>query len=163
VSSRYAHKKIGLIGTKRTVLSGVYSSKIAALKKDITLHALATPLLVHVVEEGFYDTKIADAVIAEYLSDKSLQNIEALILGCTHYPLLKKRIANYYNNRVEVIDSSEAVALSLQKSIIGLGLESHQEKGAHTFYVSDFTLSFQASTRLFFGEDVTLVHYKLWE
>lgn len=163
ISKNYRDKKIGLIGTKRTVLSGVYKSKIEEENQNIKLKSLATPLLVHLIEEGFYSNKIGDEVIHKYLSEDILDDIEALILGCTHYPLIKDKVESFYASQVEVIDSSEEVAKSLEAVLKEKGLETVNLKPEHKFYVSDYTESFEESTKIFFGEEVNLEHYKLWE
>src|SRR6185369_2929951 len=78
IGEKYNQCNIGLIGTKRTVQSGIYSKKIEALDKKINLHALPTPLLVPMIEEGFFNNKISHDIIEEYLRDAILQDIEAL-------------------------------------------------------------------------------------
>jgi len=163
VVSQFPGKNVGLIGTKRTVQSGVYARKIETAKKNITLHSLATPLLVPMIEEGFFHNQISHEIIAKYLSDPELHQIEALVLACTHYPLIKKEINQYYQGKTTVLDSSEVVALTLQKH-----LEDHRllnKEGTrvkHEFFVSDYTESFEASTRIFFDEVVHLEKHPLW-
>jgi glutamate racemase len=163
VTNQFAGKSVGLIGTKRTVQSGVYVKKIAEADKDIQLHQLATPLLVHMVEEGFFDNRISHDIIDQYLSDASLQNIDALILACTHYPLIKNEISKYYKQKVSVLDSSAAVADSLKHYLVDQNLLNDNEKPIHQFLVSDYTDSFEASTKIFFGEVVHLEKHTLWE
>lgn len=160
---RYEGKTIGLIGTKQTVLSNVYKKKIDALNRTITLKSLATPLLAPMIEEGFVDNSISESIIARYLSDPALDDIEALILGCTHYPLIKKQIRKYFGDRVEILDTSEIVAHSLRAWLEQHYLVNEQGEGKRDFYVSDYTQSFEASTQLFFGKQITLSHYPLWE
>lgn len=163
VVNQSAGKRIGLIGTKRTVQSGLYEKKIEAANKNITLQSLATPLLVPMIEEGFFDNKISHEIIARYLSDPTLQSIEALILACTHYPLIKNEISEYYKNQVSILDSSEVVALALQKYLKENSLlNPGHDKPHHQFMVSDYTASFEASTRLFFHERVELEKHPLW-
>jgi glutamate racemase len=159
----FPKKRIGLIGTKQTVNSNVYKKKVDALNADIELHSLATPLLASMIEEGFFNNKISESVIHEYLSNETLENIEALILGCTHYPLIKDQINNYYQGKVTIIDSSEIVANALRSFLSYNNLNNKNGKGLHHFYVSDFTRSFEESTRIFFSEQVHLEHYPLWE
>src|SRR5688572_11549281 len=110
IAKTYPGKSIGLIGTKQTVNSNVYKKKVDALDLGITLKSLATPLLAPMIEEGFFNNNISESVIATYLSDPTLENIEALILGCTHYPLIKNQISNFYEGKVDVLDASELVA-----------------------------------------------------
>ncbi len=160
VKEKYSQQKIGLVGTKQTINSKVYKTKIDALAEGIELKSLATPLLAPMIEEGFCDNTISQSIIEEYLSNDELSEIESLILGCTHYPLIKKQIEQYYKGQVEVIDSSEVVAEYLKKRIKS---SKENSKLQHHFYVSDFTPSFEASTTLFFGKELALEHYKLWE
>ncbi|MDX5349004.1 MAG: glutamate racemase, partial [Hymenobacteraceae bacterium] len=110
VGKTYPGKNVGLIGTKQTVNSNVYRKKIDDLNLGIMLHSLATPLLAPMIEEGFFNNTISESVIANYLSDPELVDIEALILGCTHYPLIKKQIDAFYGGRVDVLDASALVA-----------------------------------------------------
>lgn len=163
VSHQFKNKNVGLIGTKRTVQSNVYAQKIESLNQNITLHQLATPLLVHMIEEGFFDNRISHDIIDQYLSDPSLKNIDALILACTHYPLIKKEINAYYHQKVAILDSSEAVADSLKQYLTAMNLLNSTPRPQHQFLVSDYTESFEASTKLFFGEVVHLEKHRLWE
>lgn len=163
VANQFSGKRIGLIGTKRTVQSNVYAQKIEALHQQITLHQLATPLLVHMIEEGFFDNRISQDIIDQYLSDATLKDIEALILACTHYPLIKKEISAYYHQQVTILDSSEAVADALRDYLTEARLLNTIPHPKHQFLVSDYTESFEASTKLFFGEVVHLEKHSLWE
>jgi glutamate racemase len=163
IKEHYEGKTIGLIGTKQTVLSNVYKKKVDALNKNIHLKSLATPLLAPMIEEGFFDNNISESIIDSYLSDQSLEGIEALILGCTHYPLIKNQICNYYKNDVEVLDTSEIVAHSLRAWLEQHYLVNEKGTGKRQFYVSDYTLSFEQSTNIFFGQQIQLEHYPLWE
>ena len=168
VAKKYEGKTIGLIGTKKTVSSNVYRKRLDKTNSDIELKALATPLLVPMIEEGFFNSNISHSIIENYLKDPSLQGIEALILGCTHFPLIKKEIESFYkwfdgSRTIEVIDSSMIVAEHLKEYLRKHDLFSSGESVKHTFYVSDYTKSFAESTRIFFKEEVNLEHYPLWE
>ena len=163
IGESYANKSIGLIGTKQTVNSNVYKKKVDDLNRSITLRSLATPLLAPMIEEGFFDNSISESIISAYLSDQELQDIEALILGCTHYPLIKKQIDAYYERKVDVLDASLIVAKQVKVFLEQEDLLSLEINGDHTFYVSDYTKSFEESTRLFFRKKVHLEHYPLWE
>src|SRR5690606_29982083 len=109
---------------------------------DIDFVSLATPLLVPMIEEGFFNNSISEQVISAYLEDRHLKNISALILGCTHYPLIKEQINNYYQGKVELLDSSNIVAARLKQLLQQFNLASEELLGDHKFYVSDFTQSF---------------------
>ncbi len=158
----YAQCKVGLIGTKQTVHSNIYHKKLDDLGLNIRVNSLATPLLVPLIEEGFAAHPIAAEAINIYLSHASLQDIAALILGCTHYPLIKQHIQNFYANKVKVIDSSEIVAKALHGLLNYHDLSNNFANPQRVFYVSDYTEAFAASTKLFFGEEVQLEHYPLW-
>jgi glutamate racemase len=163
VVSRYQNSTIGLIGTKRTVQSGVYAKKIEEAGRQITLNQLPTPLLAPMIEEGFFNNQISHEIIAQYLSAPSLEDIEALILACTHYPLIRDEISHYYGTQpVDILDSSEVVALALKEYLLASNLQNTSASGSDQFLVSDYTESFESSTRLFFGEQVRLEEHPLW-
>ena len=159
----FKDKKVGLIGTKQTVGSGVYARKAAALNNRIKFSSLATPLLVPMIEEGFHKNEISQQIISEYLGKPELKDIDALILGCTHYPLIKKQVEAYYNKQVEVIDASNIVAQALYDLLATNDLLSPKLTAEDKFLVSDFTKSFQAAARLFFQKQITLEKHELWE
>jgi glutamate racemase len=163
IGENYAGKTIGLIGTKQTVNSNVYKKKVDELDKNILLQSLATPLLAAMIEEGFFNNNISESVISTYLSDPHLHDIDALILGCTHYPLIKKQIEKFYEGKVDVLDTSELVARHVKDFLHQNHLASEKLQDDHKFYVSDFTQSFEESTRIFFEKEVHLEHYPLWE
>jgi glutamate racemase len=162
VTEHFRGKKVGLIGTKRTVQSGIYARKIQEANKEIILQSLATPLLAPMIEEGFFNNQISHEIIAQYLADDSLKDIEALVLACTHYPLIKKEINEFYQNRVTVLDSALVVAQALQRYLAFNRILNETKDHTNHFFVSDYTESFEASTRLFFGEQVRLEKHPLW-
>jgi glutamate racemase len=162
VVDHHPGKNIGLIGTKRTVQSGVYGRKIAQAHPHTRLKALATPLLAPMVEEGFFNNQISHEIIAKYLGDEQLADIDALILACTHYPLIKKEISAYYQQALPILDSSVVVAQALHDYLATAGLRNADLHPEHHFFVSDYTEAFEASTRLFFGEQVKLEQHRLW-
>lgn len=162
-SKNFAGKTIGLIGTKQTVNSNIYRKKIDDLRQNIHLKSLATPLLAPMIEEGFFNNTISESIINEYLHNEELKEIEALILGCTHYPLIKTQIDNYYQGKVTVLDSSQIVAQSLKDYLVESQLENQGNTSNKQFYISDYTKSFETSTKIFFGEQIKLDHYPLWE
>ena len=163
VASAYPSKTIGLIGTKQTVNAGIYARKIQETNKNIHFEALATPLLVPMIEEGFFQNNISEGIITEYLNRPELNGIVALILGCTHYPLIKAQIEHVYKGSVDIIDSSEIVADEVKLALGKAGLLNPLGQGDKKFFVSDYTRSFEESTKLFFQENVHLEFYPLWE
>ena len=105
-----AGKKIGVIATEATVLSGAYASAMARLDPRTEVTERACPLFVPLAEEGWAETDVARAVAEQYLSDFSKQDIGALVLGCTHYPILRDLIGEVVGQQVPLIDSGEAAA-----------------------------------------------------
>lgn len=162
VLDRFPDNHVGLIGTKRTVQSDVYSRKITEGKKNISLHSLATPLLAPMIEEGFFNNQISHEIIAQYLSDPALSKIQALILACTHYPLIKKEIDTFYQGKMTILDSSEIIAIALKKYLEKEEMLNEQLAANRHFLVSDYTDSFEASARMFFHEAVHLEKHPLW-
>lgn len=164
VARNFAGKRVGLIGTRATVHSGVYKRKVEAADAGIELRSLATPLLASMIEEGFFSKQISRAIVEEYLQAPELDGIEALILGCTHYPLIKDLIEEHFGGRVAILDSSEIVARTLS-SLLGTRqlLNEQPAEGQYAVYVSDLTESFQAASQLFFPKPLTLQAYPLWE
>lgn len=157
----YLHKRIGLIGTKQTVNSNIYKKKIDHLNAKISVNAHATNLLASAIEE-FGNHPIIDGLLDEYLSHPNLQNIDALILACTHYPIIKNRISARYPS-LEVIDPSDIVAQAVKQRLIEDNLINTAGTGSKQFFVSDYTESFASGAKLFFNEDINLEHYPLWD
>ncbi len=157
-------KTIGVIGTKQTVNSNIYSRSIQSINPKIRVKSLATPLLVPMIEEGFLHNKIAHDIIEKYLGDASITNIDSLVLGCTHYPLIKEELSEFYNRKVNILDSSIITARFLKEFLTSSDLlnDSLVERESQ-FYVSDLTESFEHSAKLFFGEPVVLQKHQLWE
>ncbi|MEQ6169084.1 glutamate racemase [Ekhidna sp. MALMAid0563] len=166
IRENYQDEKVGLIGTKQTVSAGVYARKIEQLKQNIQFTSLATPLLVPMIEEGIYDDEISRNIIGKYLNDPLLEEIKSLILGCTHYPIIKEEIREYYtqqNKEIEIIDSAETVALALKSFLEYHQLVNKESAGSDQFLVSDFTESFEHTTKTFFGKEVHLEQIPIWD
>ncbi|WP_424964015.1 glutamate racemase [Ekhidna sp.] len=166
IRENYQDEKVGLIGTKQTVSAGVYARKIEQLKQNIQFTSLATPLLVPMIEEGIYDDEISRNIIGKYLNDPLLEGIRSLILGCTHYPIIKEEIRTHYtqqNKEIEIIDSAETVALALKSFLEYHQLISKESAGSDQFLVSDFTESFEHTTKTFFGKEVHLEQIPIWD
>ena len=117
IASLSTNCRIGVIGTKRTTQTKVYPKKIQQLKPNTQVVSLATPLLAPMVEEGFFNDRLSRTVIESYLSNKALNKIQKLILACTHYPLIQEAIQEYYQGKVEIIDSASQVALTVKHQL----------------------------------------------
>ncbi len=151
------HTNVGVIATKATVNSGLYKKSIRKHNRFIKVDELATPLLVPAIEEGFKNHPITHSIIYNYLSNQKLKNIETLILGCTHYPLLLDEIKQYYGNRVRVIDSPNIVANQLKMILEKHHLLNEQNPNpSYKFFLSDITKNFEKISKKFFGKTIDL-------
>ncbi len=157
------YKKIGVIGTKSTITSDIYAKKFKEANPEIQVSSLATPLLAPMIEEGFFNNTISHTVINSYLSSPKLKGIDSLILACTHYPLIKKEINEFYKGKIDIINTAEIVADYVKERLTKLSLLNNDKPPQHQFYVSDYTSSFESSTRLFFDEKIHLTHYPIWD
>ena len=149
-------KHVGIIATKTTILSGVYQEKLSRRRPSLTYSALATPLLAPMIEEGFYNNNISQTVIHNYLEQPELKDIDALILGCTHYVMIKKEINEFYGGKVKLFDSTDIVATKLKAILAKENLLTDQPLGENLFYVSDYTEPFEQAAKAFYGKAIRL-------
>jgi len=156
------YRKLGVIGTKRTISSGTYEKKIHDASASASVYSLATPLLVPMIEEGFIFDDISNAIIRTYLSDSGLNDIDALILGCTHYPIIRNQISKFFNFNVEVIDSARIVAQRLRVMLEQNDLLNTGRAGEDLFFVSDYTEYFGKIARMFFEGNINLQKADIW-
>lgn len=154
--------KIGVIGTKRTISSGTYEEKLRKKSLATQVISLATPLLVPMIEEGFIFDDISNAILRTYLSNESLSGIQALILGCTHYPIIKNQISKIFNFNIEVIDSARIVSMILREELEKKGLLNDSGKVRDMFFVSDYTPYFEKIARMFFEGEINLNKADIW-
>ena len=163
LDQNWENKTLGLIGTKQTVNSGIYANKAEALGKNIHIKSMATPLLAPMIEEGFFSHTISEQIIKEYLAQPALNGIEGLILGCTHYPLIKPQIDAYYKGSIPVIDTSIIVADEIKRILQADDMLHAGSESSRQFFVSDYTDSFEKSTQIFFGKAIKLTQYPIWD
>ncbi len=156
-------KRIGIIGTRATVNSGVYQGKIRTLRPDMEVFAEACPLLVPLVEEGWLKKGETRKIVKKYLHPLKVKQIDVLILGCTHYPLLKEIIQTKIGRRVVVIDSSEVLSRSVKDFLNdNPQVASNLSKdGNSRFYVSDVTEQMLRLARKILKSVGELNHIKL--
>ncbi len=155
-------RKIGVIGTKRTISSGTYDQKLHEKSPETTVVSMATPLLVPMIEEGFIFDDISNAIIRTYLSNEMLGGIEALILGCTHYPIIRNQISKFFNFNIEVIDSARIVSLILRETLEKNNLLNDTGRIHDQFFVSDYTSFFEKIARMFFEGEINLKKADIW-
>jgi glutamate racemase len=108
------NKTVGVIGTRATIASGAYEHAIHSLDADIRVISVACPLLVPLIEEGMFEDKVTDLMLARYLAPLLSAGIDTLVLGCTHYPLLREAIARTAGPGVTLVDSAENCALAVK-------------------------------------------------
>ncbi len=155
-------RKIGVIGTKRTISSGTYDLKLKEKAPETNVVSMATPLLVPMIEEGFIFDDISNAIIRTYLSNETLSGIEALILGCTHYPIIRNQISKFFNFNVEVVDSARIVSLILRETLEKNNLLNDSGKVQDQFFISDYTSYFEKIARMFFEGEINLKKADIW-
>jgi glutamate racemase len=143
-------KRIGVIGTSSTIKSGSYVRVLQELKPDVEVFSKACPLFVSLVEEGWCSDSITEQVAARYLEDLKEANVDTLLLGCTHYPLLKSIIARVMGDGVSIVDSARSTA----RVVSGLVNGGRQARGDQelSFYLSDLSPTFIKLGELFLGK-----------
>ena len=151
------NKKIGVIGTEGTIKSGAYTKEIKKYDNKINCYSKACPLFVPLVEEGWNTGKITEDIIKVYLKDLVDRKIDTIILGCTHYPLLKDTIKNVIGNKINIIDSANAVALAVKMLLTEKDLLKISGKSVYKFYVSDGPEKFKNIGSKFLGKKIVTV------
>ena len=160
VAAQFTGGPIGVIGTRATIDSNWYQGLLKSRGFEVV--AKATPLLASAVEAGFHGGEVSDALIAAYFESGDFNAVRALILGCTHYPLVADQIAAALPASVTLVDSAEAAARALQGALQALPDGSaNARKREDRFMVSDLTASFSLGAQRFFGQPVALVEHKL--
>lgn len=140
-------RRIGIIGTELTIRTGAYQKEIRKSAKNITIIAQSCPLFVPFIETGWIDHPITKKVIAAYL--KSFKGtVDTLILGCTHYPIIKPQIKEFLPE-VQLVDSSEQTAVSVRNILDINNLRSHNKKGTNTVFVTDDPVRFKRVSAIF--------------
>ncbi len=155
--------RIGVIGTRATINSNIYEKKIKKINHKAKVYSAACPLLVPLVEEGWLKKPETAMIVKKYLRSLKVSHIDTLILGCTHYPLLKDIIQRKIGKKVNIIDSSVAVAERVKNF-----LENHTEvdnlltkNGKCKFFVSDVTDQFERTAKATLKRNVHLEHVRI--
>lgn len=151
--------RLGIIGTSATIRNNQYEKQIHGSRPDFRVYSQACPLLVPLVEEGWLNTRETKMILRRYLHPLQHKQIDTLVLGCTHYPLLKHLIQPRIGRRVQLIDSSEAVARSLHEYLgrhPGLVAEAERPP-QHRYFVSDLTANAQQAANSIFQRTIELI------
>jgi glutamate racemase len=154
-------QRVGVIGTRATIGSGIYERLLKEVNPGIQVFSQACPLLVPLVEEGWLKRPETKRIIRKYLSPLKMKQVDTLVLGCTHYPLLKPIIQAKMGKRVQVIDSSLEVALWVKDYLernpeITATLTPTDRQDGHRFFVSDLTPNFELIAGHFLGRPIKL-------
>jgi glutamate racemase len=151
-----ANGRIGLIATDSTVQSQSYQTLLHEMRPEVEVHAQPCPLFVPLVEEGWLDHSVTREISEIYLRPLAERRIDTLILGCTHYPMLKPVIGRVLGEGVQLVDSAEALALEIDGILTALSLERRGEGGeeADAFYVTDSIPRFQRVAEIFLGREL---------
>lgn len=138
------NKKVGIIGTEATVRSGMYSRLIHKADSSIEVFSKPCPLFVPLAEEGWYENNVARMTASIYLDELISCGIDTLLLGCTHYPLLKHCIGETIGDEVKIVDPAKNTACSIKEILRENNmLNISNEKPTNAFYVSDITNKFE--------------------
>jgi len=152
------NKKIGVIGTLGTIKSNAYRKQVKKYRKDVEIYSQACSLFVQLAEDGWTNNKIAELTAKEYLSGLKDKGVDTVILGCTHYPILKNTIRKVLGKNIQLIDSGEETAKEV-KNILGKKnfLNTQKKKGYHKFFVTDFPNNFKIISERFLGRKISEV------
>ncbi len=153
------NNRIGVIGTRATISNKAYSNKIKELRPESEVFETACPLFVPLAEEGWINHKATYEIAEEYLKELREENIDTLVLGCTHYPILSKVIQEVIGENVTLVDSGVAAADIIRSELDRTDLHTNGYSiGNQELYVSDIPTKFREVAELFLGNPVKDVH-----
>lgn len=148
------NRKVGVIGTEGTIRSGEYTRALRSLRPDLEIYARACPLFVPLAEEGWVDNDVAARAARLYLASLAHSGIDSLILGCTHFPLLRTVIAATMGRHVRLIDSGVATATAVRDVLVARNLLRRRGGGETSFFVTDAPERFVKVGARFLGAEV---------
>ena len=150
-----ASKRIGVIGTLATINNAAYSKSILSKNPNAFVIEKACPLFVPLVEEGWIDHKVTELIAQEYLAALIDKEIDTLILGCTHYPVLTNVIKKIVGDKVTLVDSGVAAADTVRSELNRMGMETNSNgMGMIEFYVSDLPTTFSKVAQIFLEKEI---------
>jgi glutamate racemase len=142
------NKKIGVIGTSTTIMGHSYKKKLLQLDPSLTVFEKSCPLFVPLAEEGLVEDEITTLAVMRYLTEIKQQQVDTLILGCTHYPLLTKEIARFMGPEITLIESGEVLAKLIDPHVSNAGT------GQISICATDVTEHFYRLAQKIMGEDL---------
>lgn len=153
VSEQKKYQKIGVIGTRKTIGSGLFDQKLSQLNSTLEIFTRATPLLAPMIEDGFVEDDVLLPIFRRYF--KGFENCELLIPACTHYPIIYKQIEKYFNNGLKVLHTPKIIAEKVDQVLASQKLINPEKNyKVDSFYLSDITDNFLREAELFLGSDV---------
>jgi glutamate racemase len=150
--------RIGVIGTISTISSGVYETELKINNRSVIVTSTPCPLFVPLAEEGWLNAPATKLIAENYLGQINKANVDTLILGCTHYPLLTEVIQQVVSSKIKLVDSAQAMASETAKLLMNYGLLNDQnKKGTLKLFVSDLPARFETVASRFLGEKISNV------
>lgn len=147
--------RVGVIATQATIDSGAYEKNLKRVLQSVSVFTKACPLFVPLVESAWSDGRVTDQIIRAYLAPVKARNVDTLILGCTHYPLLKSRIQRFMGSAVKLVDSAQPTVRQLTALLREKGLSRNGKKrGKLRVYVNDQPRNFKRIGERFLGESL---------
>lgn len=152
------NNRIGVIGTISTISSGVYETELKINNLSVKVTSTPCPLFVPLAEEGWLNEPATKLIAEKYLEPINKANVDILILGCTHYPLLTEVIREIVSSKIKLVDSAQAMASETAEVLMNYGLLNDQNnKGALKLFVSDLPARFEIVASRFLGEKISNV------
>ena len=152
IANQAKYKNIGIIGTRKTISSGMFNLALQKLNPDLSIEAKATPLLVPLIEDGFLEERVLFPVFNRYFA--SFKACELLIPACTHYPIIYQQIEKYFNYRLKVLHTPKIIAETVKDYLEKEDLISSKKQDEDEFHLSDITDEFIRESELFLGQSV---------
>ncbi|MBI5507380.1 MAG: glutamate racemase [Deltaproteobacteria bacterium] len=152
------NNRIGVIGTEGTITSGSYQRALARLAPEATVIAKSCPLFVPLAEEGMVDHPATRLIATEYLAPFAAHEVDTVVLGCTHYPLLSPVLQQILGNSVELVDSASAVAIVVRDTLEANSLSAPRRAAEDRFFATDVSQRVLRVGRAFLGAELAAVN-----
>jgi len=162
-AARTRNGRVGVIGTEATIASGAYTTALRALKPGLEIYTRPCPLLVALAEEGWVEGPVPQSVVETYLATLQKSGIDTLVLGCTHYPLLKPAINRAYPGSFELIDSATTTAAKVERHLEHSRLRADGGEPRHEVLVTAVPQRFDTIAAHLFGEAIEAEEVTIWQ
>jgi glutamate racemase len=156
-------RNIGIIGTQATIQSNIYPAILGENGRDLNIFQKATPLLAPMIEAGLAGSPEMKEVLSAYLSDEAFDRQEAILLACTHYPLIREAVDDYFNHSKKILDNAGPLAVAVKDFLRERDLLSAQKSAEHEFYVSKYSPHFEKTIQTFYGQKITVTETDLYK